>query len=98
MALIQVSCSHCSHAWGVSKAKRGGQVNCPACGVLVALNGASDSKLFYGLLIGLFAILGMPLGVLALIALVNGNTESAICLGTLFAFVCVSLVITVTLS
>jgi len=98
MALIQVSCSHCSHSWDVSKTKKGGQVNCPACGMLVSLKGASDSKLFYGLLIGLFVILALPLGVLALIAFWNGNTESAICLGSLFIFVCVALVITVTVS
>lgn len=98
MALIQVSCSHCSHSWDVSKAKKGGQVNCPACGVLVALKGASDSKLFYGLLIGLFVILGLPLGVLAVIAMVSGNMESAICLGSLFVVVCIALAITVTVS
>ena len=96
--MIQVSCSHCSHSWGVSKAKKGGQVNCPACGMLVSLKGAADSKLFYGLLIGLFMILGLPLGVLAVMALVNGSIESAICLGSLFVVVCLALVIAVTVS
>lgn len=62
MALIQVSCSHCSETWDVSKTKRGGHVNCPACGVLVSVKGTSDSKLFYGLL-----ILGVPLTLIVLI-------------------------------
>tara|TARA_A100001037_G_C14596339_1_gene390906 strand:- start:53 stop:349 length:297 start_codon:yes stop_codon:yes gene_type:complete len=98
MALIQVSCSHCSHSWDVSKAKKGGQVNCPACGVLVSLKGASDSKLFYGLVIGLFVILGLPLGMLAVMGWVNGNIESAVCFGSLFVVFCLALVISVTVS
>ena len=86
---LQISCPQCDHVWIVAKAKKGGQVNCPACGVLTEIKGASDTKLFYGLVGGLFAFLGLPFGVIAGIGLVNGDMGMAVCSGTIFIVACI---------
>lgn len=72
---LQISCPQCDYVWVVPKAKKGGQVNCPACGLLTEIKGASDTKHFYGLVGGLFALLGLPLVVSTAIGLANGTWE-----------------------
>lgn len=67
-------------------------MNCPSCGALTQVGGASDSKLFYGLVFGAFALTGVPFGVMAVMGLLQGNLEMAICPGILFAVACIVLV------
>ena len=86
---LQISCPQCDYVWVVPKAKKVGQVNCPACGLLTEIKGASDTKLFYGLVGGLFAFLGLPLVVSTAIGLANGDMGMAVCSGTIFILGCI---------
>tara|TARA_B100000519_G_C14228612_1_gene431253 strand:- start:328 stop:624 length:297 start_codon:yes stop_codon:yes gene_type:complete len=95
MSDLPISCPQCDYVWAVPKNKKGGQVNCPACGVLTEIKGASDTKLFYSLVLGLFAFLGLPFGVMAVIGLINANMEMAVCSGSIFIVACLVFVFSI---
>ena len=82
--MLETACSQCNHVWSVPPSKKGGSVNCPSCGVLTELDGASDTGWFYGLTFGGFAVLGLPFGVMAVIGILNGSMSMAVCSGSIF--------------
>ena len=91
MEMLSITCKQCQTVWEVPKSKKGGQVKCPSCGLANEVAGASDAGWFYGLAFGGYALVGLPLGVMTVICMLNGEVGTAICSGSAFAVVTIVL-------
>ena len=89
--MLSIKCKQCKAVWEVPESKKGGQVNCPSCGLVNEVPGASDAGWFYGLAFGGYALIGLPLGIMAVIGMLNGEAGMAICSGSAFAVVTIIL-------
>ena len=89
--MLSIKCKRCKAVWEVPESKKGGQVNCPSCGLVNEVPGASDAGWFYGLAFGGYAFIGLPLGIMAVIGMLNGEAGMAICSGSAFAVVTIIL-------
>ncbi len=89
--MLSITCKQCRTGWQVPKSKKGGQVNCPSCGVVNEVAGASDAGWFYGLAFGGYALVGLPLAITAVIGILNGEAGTAVCFGSAFAVVTIVL-------
>ena len=92
--MLSITCKQCKAIWQVPESKKGGQVNCPSCGLVNEVAGASDAGWFYGLAFGGYALVGLPVGIMAVIGMLNGEAGTAICFGSAFAVVTIVLLFT----